>query len=281
MNPPEILYHYTNAQGLLGILKTKKIWASSYRYMNDAQEFEYGFELIKEIYPKPKEYPLVSNVSDYSFAETIRRKKWDFESDCIFVASFSENGDLLSQWRGYTGPHGGYAIGFLSEILEQDEANLVVCEYDKDIQKNRLKETIDNDIKIIRPEFYKGLEKSEKGASDGLFSYLDLLDRVAVPKIVSIATAFKHPSFAEEKEWRLVVGPIPNDSQRIQYRPASSAIIPYIDIDYNLSSLPIKHIIVGPGPHKERNEGSLKQMLQKYGFQSVDVSSSTVPFRNW
>jgi hypothetical protein len=281
MNPPEILYHYTNAQGLLGILKDRKIWASSYRYMNDAQEFEYGFDLIKEIYPKPSSYPFLSNVEDYSFSETIRRKKWDYESDCIFVASFSGERDLLSQWRGYTSPHGGYAIGFSAKKLERGKAKLIACEYDKKVQLNKMKEMIDQYIGEIRPEFIKGLEKEAKGDSNGLVAYLDLLDRVAVPGVASIATTFKHPSFAEEREWRLVVGPLLNDSKRIKYRAALSAIIPFIEIYYDSNSFPLKHIIVGPGPHKERNEGSLKQMLKIFGFQSVDVSLSTVPFRNW
>ena len=112
MNPPKILYHYTNAHGLFGMTKFKKIWASSYRYMNDSKEFEYGFDLIEEIYPKPDTFSLRSYIPEQSFAEHLKRKKWDYESDCLFVASFSEDENSLSQWRAYAGPHSGYAIGF-------------------------------------------------------------------------------------------------------------------------------------------------------------------------
>lgn len=36
---PDILYHYTSAAGLIEILKTGKIWATSIRHLSDASEF--------------------------------------------------------------------------------------------------------------------------------------------------------------------------------------------------------------------------------------------------
>jgi hypothetical protein len=33
------LYHYTNWDGLSGILKTKSLWATHYRFVNDSSEF--------------------------------------------------------------------------------------------------------------------------------------------------------------------------------------------------------------------------------------------------
>src|SRR5207245_2334277 len=44
--PPDILYHYTNQSGLLGIIENSKIWATKIRYMNDATEFELAFETV-------------------------------------------------------------------------------------------------------------------------------------------------------------------------------------------------------------------------------------------
>ena len=37
-----ILYHYTDAKGLEGIITKKVIWASDYRFLNDANELNYG-----------------------------------------------------------------------------------------------------------------------------------------------------------------------------------------------------------------------------------------------
>jgi hypothetical protein len=33
-----LLYHYTDAKGLHGILETEQLWASSYQFLNDATE---------------------------------------------------------------------------------------------------------------------------------------------------------------------------------------------------------------------------------------------------
>ena len=45
-----ILYHYTTAEGLRGIIEDKAIWASDYRFLNDATEFEYGMSLFDKIF---------------------------------------------------------------------------------------------------------------------------------------------------------------------------------------------------------------------------------------
>ena len=42
---PDILYHYTSAAGLIGILETGKIWATSIRHLSDASEFIYTLSL--------------------------------------------------------------------------------------------------------------------------------------------------------------------------------------------------------------------------------------------
>ncbi len=44
------LYHYTTAEGLQGIIKTKSIWASDYRFLNDATEFDYGLSIFDKIF---------------------------------------------------------------------------------------------------------------------------------------------------------------------------------------------------------------------------------------
>ena len=46
--PPEILYHYTTQEGLLGIIKDKVIWATHTQYLNDQAEFSYALRLAEE-----------------------------------------------------------------------------------------------------------------------------------------------------------------------------------------------------------------------------------------
>ena len=44
--PPPLLCHYTNQDGLLGIISTGDIWATSVNDLNDRSEFEYAKELV-------------------------------------------------------------------------------------------------------------------------------------------------------------------------------------------------------------------------------------------
>src|ERR1700693_5963128 len=93
------LFHYTSQQGLLGIEDRKARWLSSIRHLNDATEFGYAVDLVRakllhklesECGPWKDYYEIVLdglNVTDYM---------------TLFVGSFSEHGDLLSQWRAYT-----------------------------------------------------------------------------------------------------------------------------------------------------------------------------------
>jgi hypothetical protein len=43
--PPESLYHYTTGPGLLGIVGSRELWATSIHYMNDAQEFALALQV--------------------------------------------------------------------------------------------------------------------------------------------------------------------------------------------------------------------------------------------
>ena len=108
-----ILYHYTTAIGLQGIIQDRAIWASDYRFTNDAKEFLHGLEIFQEVLksyrPTPRMSEIVDIIRDY-------KPRLDF---CVLLASFCIDPDLLSQWRGYNGG-AGYALGIDGDWLEQN-----------------------------------------------------------------------------------------------------------------------------------------------------------------
>lgn len=276
-----LLYHYTDAKGLYGILKSKTLWASSYQFLNDATEFEYAFDLIKDVYPQEDSNPSIGPMSDFRIAENIRKERYNYISDCLFVVSFSEKDDLLGQWRAYAGPYSGYSLGFRSSKLDAHKnAKLVACNYDKGKQLEDIKDLIEKLSAVIRESFElppESGEQNRRNSFDKLIS--QRLD--ASKKMLSIAKSFKHSSFKDEKEWRLVFGPLPEDSEEICYRLTKLTVTPYAEIDFSSDGLPIERIVVGPGPHQKRSAHSLSQMLKKLGFENVKVSQSKIPYRNW
>jgi hypothetical protein len=107
-----LLFHYTAAEGLKGIIENNELWASSAYFLNDSTEVIYGYGLLKEalvewIANNPR--PEVS--LSLEIARDFRRS---FDEDLlnvgnirpIYLACFCEQDNLLSQWRTY-GQSGG------------------------------------------------------------------------------------------------------------------------------------------------------------------------------
>ena len=116
---PDLVYHYTTAPGLFGIISEHQIRATHVRYLNDLSESTYANDIFYEFaHPwldntieKASEYDESSSPRDI-LADVIIRTYIDLKDRYdFFVISFCENRDLLSQWRGY-GSSSGYAIGF-------------------------------------------------------------------------------------------------------------------------------------------------------------------------
>jgi hypothetical protein len=105
---PEFLYHYTSQDGLLGIVQSRAIWATNISYMNDATEFGLARDrLLEEIRTR---YIRKASVDVVSWITT------KITDSPICVSCFCEDGDLLSQWRGYAGDGYGYSLAFIPSV---------------------------------------------------------------------------------------------------------------------------------------------------------------------
>jgi hypothetical protein len=142
---PSLLFHYTTPVGLVGIARSKKIWATDIRFLNDKKEFQHSLDITHSIikgFYKVNDDPKKLRGLHVDFIEFLGinlRKEWDPE---VYVASFTEEGDLLSQWRGYCSK-GGFSLGFhfdlLSQIANTHDSFLLPCVYDFKTQKRCLK----------------------------------------------------------------------------------------------------------------------------------------------
>src|ERR1035441_5092669 len=43
-----LVYHYTAAEGLKGIIENRCIWATNVNFLNDFSEYQYGVEVVRE-----------------------------------------------------------------------------------------------------------------------------------------------------------------------------------------------------------------------------------------
>jgi hypothetical protein len=266
------IFHYTSQQGFLGILKTKTLWASKIPYLNDSLEFKYALDLVEKRITFEGEKPRCR--ASKPFCDAV--KKWlkgSIQYPNLFVASFSERGDLLSQWRAYCPDGIGFSIGFtynqLRSAIQSSGAALLKCEYGLDEQTQTIDDLIAASLDQVDE---KQFEESAQTIA-GLFMFY----------ATGIAPAFKDAAFQEEREWRIVIGPTVSTLE-VSFRPGKSMIIPYWEFPLceNDESFEVEKIYVGPNPHGLLSGWSAIDATARHNAHSRQgVQQSSIPYRSW
>jgi DUF2971 family protein len=297
---PNTLYHYTTLAGVIGIASSKTLWATSIRHLNDATEFTYAHGVLRQaLEGATRGAPpgmsaavefMVSylDVSRMSVASTFIGK-----FGATYVTSLSSEPDKLSQWRAYSAG-GGYALGFRVEALKAIEKHhgfrLVKCSYDPSQHVAEAQAIADRVISRIQELPENILASIEPGGSHSpraTQSWLFPIRQAMTEEILQHASVWKHPSFVEESEWRLV------SEQRldreVKFRAGQTAIIPYVEI--KLDEMPetqisnktavLNHTYIGPCPEPEIAIGSVQHLLETHGMSCPQYTFSPTPYRHW
>jgi hypothetical protein len=271
--PPDILYHYSSVDALYGIVSSKAIWASNLHYLNDSQEFKLGIEIARKLLERKKNETIDNNITVLNkLLESLNQ----FKNTDVFVVSFTEKKDHLSQWREYCPSQGGYSLGFSSKLLQsrakEHGFKLCRCVYESSKQEQLVQDIINyllsaefNDIQISDDE-----NKSQIRLAFFLLHFLPL------------APLLKNSSFSDEKEWRLVSLSTPNNKY-IKYRPDGSMLVPYFEFNLTEGSqaLDLHEVVIGPNLHSELAELSIKEFFKSLfpeKMPKVNVSKSS--YRN-
>lgn len=278
------LYHYTSLSNFVSIATSGELWASEIRYLNDSEEMGFFTKLlIASVRKAPETHPEVARIkSDYEIWHSVSAS---YIGGRVFVISLSEQGDLLSQWRSYTRHGQGVSFGVQASELRKLAASSKFltgkCSYDT-AEAEQVSDQI-ADL-LIAHAIAKGQTPSI--GSTGPVSYFRAFDDIGMFAKV-IAATFKHPSFAEEKEWRLVNWAGSN----VSYRAGSECIVPYSKLllrsEENKSG-PISDVIVGPTPDPERSIASITSLVRERKLHikppnkllQWTARSSRIPLRN-
>lgn len=271
---PKILWHYTDAQGLLGILQSQQFWASSATYLNDDQELDYGYSCLSKSLnivaseldhlgqitssgQTKKEEPasLLGDALRFQEAELKGYLKIPFgrpvyETSDIYIVSFCEEGDLLSQWLGYS-EGSGYALGFDREELA------------KSIAQNglgmRLGKVLYGDDGA---DMFHTVIKSQIHTPGSNFKIDDM------KSLLQEVGWCKHPAFKAEQEWRLKI----DTPRKVEVRNRGNDLLPYVKVDFPFAAL--KEVRIGPGGSRNLREEALKLALEAEGLEVFDCDLS-------
>ncbi len=277
--PPEFICHYTNKQGLIGIVSSASLWATDINFMNNATEFQLAITIALK-WLKKQEFNL-DNYIDYhipahSNLVTNRQRtaisvlkvlKGLVGETSAHVICFCRDDDLLSQWRGYSGDSFGYCVGLRS-------AGLQLCGKQKGFILGKCIYETRAQVKIIR-------EVCDHFLSDDVINTVppdEVINRFAYT-IQMCGAFFKHSKFVEENEWRLVTLALPREG--LLFRPGKSMIIPYGQLSIGERERSCLHFVrVGPCPHMQLSTASVGRLLLRYGM-SPRVEPTSIPFRDW
>ncbi len=325
---PEELYHYTGIHGLEGIVQSQTLWATHYKYLNDAEEIAHFRDRLPEILRPvfknifsglaPQQEQLL--LDEYRSVDTALEEEPKKLATIMYNVTFASTGDnppiaephivsfctvnktderivnhgLLSQWRGY-GARGGYAIVFdtkgLIELLAEEGKK---WDYSAIFAGDVVYSTATDEE--LHNEFREHIDAIQKNWEQALRALDPTALKHTYMPFISCACRYKHWGFAEEREFRIVVAPTSPEIVRIgtgqgkkllpakpvSYFERNGTTVPYLDLfkDINGSSakrLPVKRVIVGPHPEKERRKTDVERLLSRNNI-SADVSVSAIPY---
>ena len=293
-----LIYHYTSAEGLRGIIDRGELWLTNTAFVNDTTE---GRALKEQ----------TNLFKKANFKNDFVRDEWyDFirkdnkEDNVYYMISFSKKGDSLDQWRAY----GSCCIGFEAAELVGRGFYLYECVY------------LQREIKawILKKE---GLSKW-KGPHLN-----DQRQRAAAYNLIYTASKkHKNNHYRSEREVRLMAVSshswgYPNSpgmygkDPPIHFRdhPAYKLPVPYVKLfvskddegqpkDYDDTDmteqeikaekhkveakqerglLPIKEVRIGPMANQKDAELACRILLQERGYKDVEIIPSKIPYRGF
>jgi hypothetical protein len=279
--PPPIIYHYTNAAGLRGILESGRLWLSDIFTMNDPSELKHGVSQAGELLrARAASGPPETKRFARDFTDFYERAMVDTAH--YFVCSFSSDGDDLGQWRAYADDGRGYSLGFDGKKLEDAFTKLngtpiennctFAVSYDVAELRQIHGEFIDAMFGLISLPRGRGMN------SESITQYMvELSTRVSV-NVLASALFFKHDAYRNEKEFRFLEIHSAGDTRppEVKERSRGGTTVRYRELDWRRVCLEaLKRIVVGPAADPQMAHDHLAE----FKVSDVSVEPSKVPYR--
>ncbi|WP_409309844.1 DUF2971 domain-containing protein [Pectobacterium sp. B1J-3] len=267
-----IIYHYCSPETFHKIIENKTLWLSATNNMNDFSEGKWVENALAEV--------LNEIMSD-------ENKEWCNElwntmvsnNKPTYVACFSKDGDILSQWRAYAQDGEGVAIGFDEECFDLKTGMIAFRTDVKESMKiNEIEYINDNDIKL---RIQKILNE------DGNVNKSWTINKLVV-NLTSLAATTKSPAFKEEKEKRIIYKPLMlfgevkgfkeidlslEHGYKIKHRISNGYLTSYFEFQFKTES--IKEIILGPKNKFSQYDMGVFMHSNKLGKTKIKQSKAT------
>lgn len=271
-DPPGELFHYTDFDGLQGILKSRSLWLSKVSTLNDTSEVKLAIDQFKAHAAE------VAGTLDPEAARFLEQAAGQLDAirrTNICVAAFSEDADQLNQWRSYANDGRGIALGFDSRALRRTagghDVRLLRCVYEPQSQH----EIIDELVRLLL-EAFRAVRHGAEAERKRLLEEFDQVFLLTAPVI-------KDHHFAQEKEWRLVSMPRSPDDPLLTAilagNHASVKLVLPLAPEGEPRSDVISSVTVGPTLDPDNVADAIDVLARHKGFHIGKVRLSRVPYR--
>lgn len=310
------LYHYTTWEGVLGILKSRSLWATHYKFLNDYSEIKlFRDQLVRILLPYVrKQYlELIERSPDAKRridedggldqailhdTEAFVEAQYHATGDEIYILSFCgehcnpyiNNNGLLSQWRAY-GAGGGFSLVFDTQKLEE-ALSLEVNNYEYGM------------IHLSDVVYSEDDQKLQNEFSDSLSSIADDVEKVfnhlispdnelllgGYQAFATCISRYKHHGFSEENEVRIVALPLDGKFMEFvgsngtaskpekerKFRSNSDSLMPFIEL-FDSPQIELPITKIIVGPHKEK-ESRAAALRVMLRDTDIEIQCSDIPF---
>jgi hypothetical protein len=261
------LYHYTNREGLKGILQSHTFYIGSQYFMNDPRENIYVSELAEKILKK-EESASFQEIND--FKNDFRRVKFD-----LYIWSFTAN-DHSQALLNY----GDFALEFENQELQKKLSNYfnpnindfskfnhgncyifpLKVEYDRKIQEEYIGSVIHTWLGA-----YRNLEIDPND--------MDEIINVCYCALNLFAMCFKDPNLRQEEEIRFVILKQDEDNKLHPDQYIGDNHKPVLLFEFQSDLL--KKIIYSK---KIKDAEKIKELLNTNDYKNTKVVSTDLPY---
>jgi len=281
---PTAVYHYTDAGGLLGILSSGVFWATDYRYLNDSSELKYIFGIASQVIESQLRTTSHGPVTQ-AFLEYVSITPPPYDDTVYYICCFSEADNSLSQWRAY-GSSQGFSICVPGDVATADYAalarrmprpagapppvfgqgqnpgiSLLRVDYDPDVHAAYVTKLVEELIALCEGAHMRSYASTQEAVSHITPFYFGQLERASY--------RFKHPDFADEREWRLV-----SWGRHQEFFRVGATLTPYAKFRlFSVShpknnGLPLLAVRHGPTVLPDETKLAMDRLLNSCGYPS-------------
>ncbi|MGF1740156.1 DUF2971 domain-containing protein [Vibrio profundum] len=246
------IYHYCGVDSFFHIVNSQSMFLSSTRYMNDKADFRWVRHLLTE--KMLSQHSISTDPKRLTHLNSLLEDDIRLSGGEAFIACFSLQGDLLSQWSRYADNNKGVSIGFNVNVLHNvlkgfNTYNREAVVSGRGIPLSAVSRFQMKPVIYGIEEQYRNLslDRPYHSTNGPVTALCDTADH-----LVWQSTYLKSPTFSEESEVRIAYMPEINVTDRIEikggndklkYRTSNGKLIPFFLL--KLGSQAISSVTLG------------------------------------